>query len=105
MGSYDSGVVDVGTVRGTASDRFESGDASDKDGSAYPYTVSPGATIKELAVDPGAEIAAEITTTGGDTFTVPVTGKVIWDRWDIDSVEFQDPDATGARLIWWWAGE
>jgi hypothetical protein len=105
MGSYDSGVVDVADVRGTASDRFEAGDAADEDGSAYPYTVDPAETIKELGVEPGAEIVAEITTTGGDTFVVPVTGKVIWDRWDIDSVEFQDPDGTAARLIWWWAGE
>jgi len=85
---------------------YDAGDAGDEDGSSYPYTIDPAETIKEFAFAiVGAEIAAKITTTGGDTFTVPVASPTVVDRWDIDSVELQDPNGNAARIAWWWAGE
>jgi len=85
---------------------YRAGDAGDEDGSSYPYAISPAEIIKEFAfATVGAEIAAEITTTGGDVFTVPVATPTVVDRWDIDSVELQDPNGNAARIAWWWAGE
>jgi len=85
---------------------YDAGDAGDEDGSAFPYTIDPSETIKEFAFAiVGAEIAAKITTTGGDVFTVPIASPTVVDRWDIDSVELQDPNGNAARIAWWWAGE
>jgi len=83
------------------------GNAADEDGSAYPYSIDPAATIHEFAVPIAAEnVAVEITTTGGDTFTVPVPsgGEAVFDRWQIDSVTISDPGGAAGRVVWWWAG-
>jgi len=83
------------------------GNAGDEDGTAYPYSINPTATIHEFSVPiAAAEIAVEITTTGGDTFTVPVPsgGEAVFDRWQIDSVTISDPGGAAGRVVWWWAG-
>jgi len=85
---------------------YPEGDSGDQNGSAYPYLINPAETIKEFAfaiVD--AEISATITTTSGTSFSVPIASPTVVDRWDIDSVELTDPNASGARVAWWWAGE
>lgn len=85
---------------------YQNGNAGDEDGSAYPYTISPAETVKELGVQiVEAEIVATITTTSGRQFDVPFASETVWNRWDIESVEFRDPDGTNARVVWWWAGE
>jgi len=85
---------------------YQAGDAGDEDGSSYPYAINPAETIKEFAFAiVNAEIAAKITTIGGDVFTVPIASPTVVDRWDIDSVELQDPKGKAARVAWWWAGE
>jgi hypothetical protein len=85
---------------------YAEGDAGDEDGSSYPYSINPAETIKEFAFAiVGAEIEAVVTTTSGTSFTVPIASPTVVDRWDIDSVELQDPSGNAARIAWWWAGE
>jgi hypothetical protein len=85
---------------------YSEGGSGDKSGGSYPYSVNPSETIKEFAFNiVGAEIEATITTVSGTTFTIPITSATVVDRWDIDSVELQDPNGNAARVAWWWAGE
>jgi hypothetical protein len=88
------------------SDSYENGDWESVDGSAYNYTFDPGETIRELLVADAGDITLEVTTVGGDTFDVDVTGgSATFDRWAIDSVVAKDPNGTTAPLSWGWAGE
>lgn len=85
---------------------YAEGDGGDFDGSAYPYSVNPAETIKELGFPVvGAEIVATITTTSGTTFDVVLASPTVFDRWDIDEVELKDPGGNGGRVAYWWAGE
>jgi hypothetical protein len=85
---------------------YPAGDAADLDGTAYPYTIDPAETIRELALPlVNAETEVTVTTTSGATFTFPVTSSVVLDRWAIDTVTLADPTGAGARIAWWWAGE
>lgn len=93
----------AGTVE---TDNYPHGDAFEHDGTAYPYTVNPAATIQELTIIESGDMYARITTTGGDTFDLPLRGgHGVWDKWEIDEVEFVDPDGTGAAIAGGWAGE
>jgi hypothetical protein len=86
---------------------YDDGGAFDHDGSAYPYTVDPGGpTIQELIITTNEDIIAEITTETGTVIPLPLAGSGgSFDFWNIDLVEFQDPNATGARVAGGWAGE
>ncbi|RYJ12748.1 hypothetical protein ELS19_01360 [Halogeometricum borinquense] len=93
----------TGTVE---TDNYPNGDGFDYDGSAYPYTLNPAETIQELIITIAGDVNMEITTTGGDTFSVPLAGGTgAFEKWEIDSVTFRDPAGTTARLGGGWAGE
>lgn len=100
-----------GTLRTNASgvietDNYPNGDAFSFDGTAYPYTVNPAETIQELIITRSADVVARITTTGGDTFDIELAGSLpSFNFWEIDQVEFRDPDLTGAAIAGGWAGE
>jgi hypothetical protein len=97
------GVAQTGSLE---TNDYDYGDGFDFDGSAYPYQLNPAEVIHELIVTQAGDVDAEITTTGGDTFTLRLNGRTgAFDRWNIDSVTFQDPRATGASLSGGWAGE
>jgi len=86
---------------------YTAGNCRDEDGSAYPYSENPPETIRELGFQVvGGPVDVQITTTGGDVFTVPVeTSGTVLNRWAIDSIEITDPTGNAARVAWWWAGE
>jgi hypothetical protein len=85
---------------------YPEGDGSDEDGSAYPYTINPAEVIKEVGFPiVESEIVATITTTSGTSFDVVVASPTTWDRWDIDQIELTDPNGSGGRIAYWWAGE
>lgn len=71
----------------------------------YPFTIDPDVPIFELLVlDAGADTVLKITTTGEDTFSVPMNGNTaVFDRWEIDSVEVQN--GSDQTTIVGWAGE
>jgi hypothetical protein len=100
-----------GTLRTNASgviqtDNYAHGAAFDFDGSTYPYSLNPAETIQELNITASGDIIARITTTGSDTFDLPLaSASASFGKWEIDSVEFRDPHATGARIAGGWAGE
>jgi hypothetical protein len=95
------------TGRGSMeTNNYSEGDAFDFDGSAYPYTVNPAFVIRELNITASDNVVARISTTSGTTFDFPLASRVgAWDHWDIDSVEFRDPDGTAARIAGGVAGE
>lgn len=87
-------------------DNYEHGGAYSFDGSAYPYSVNPAETIQELWVTRSADVVARITTTGGDTFDLELAGRpIVSDKWEIDSVEFRDPNGTTDSISGGYAGE
>lgn len=103
---FATAIVTETQIDAQASTSYPQGDALVVDGSAYPYTLDPAEQIQELLIHSvGAEIDAEITTTGGSTFTIPVDGPAVFNRWEIDSVTFSDPNGTSAQLAASWAGE
>lgn len=98
--------VSVGQTGSIETNDYDYGDAFEFDGSAYPYLVDPAETIHELTVTESADVYARITTNGGNTFDLPLKGGTgTFDRWNIDSVEFVDPNGTGASVAGGWAGE
>ncbi|WP_410765790.1 hypothetical protein [Haloferax sp. DFSO60] len=100
------GILATSTQGTVETDNYAHGDAFDFDGSAYPYSLNPAETIQELIITTAGDIVAHITTTGGDTFDFPLAGSVVAvDKWEIDTVEFRDPNGTAARLAGGWAGE
>lgn len=93
----------AGTMK---TDNYGGGDGFDFDGSGYPYTLNPAETIQELLVTESADVVARITTIQGDTFDLPLVGAVgSFEGWEIDSVEFRDPNGTAARIAGGWSGE
>lgn len=97
------GVAQTGSLE---TNDYDVGAAFDFDGSAYPYSINPAEVIHELLVTQAGDIDAEITTVGGSTFALRLAGATgTFDRWNIDSVTFRDPRATGAALSGGWAGE
>jgi len=103
---FATAIVTETQIDAQAATTYAQGDVLDVDGTAYPYTLDPAETIEELLIhDVGASIDAEISTTGGSTFTIPVDGPATFNRWAVDSVTFRDPDATSAQLAASWAGE
>ncbi|RDZ65875.1 hypothetical protein C5B90_05865 [Haloferax sp. Atlit-12N] len=100
------GTLATSTQGTVETDNYAHGDGFDFDGSAYPYTLNPAETIQELVLTKTGNIDMEVTTTGGDTFTIPLAGNVgSFDKWEIDTVTFRDPDATASTLAGGWAGE
>lgn len=95
------------TTNGTVqTDNYQAGEAFDFDGSAYPYSLNPAETIQELLITDAADVIARITTIQGDTFDFPLAGTTgSFEGWEIDSVEFRDPNTTTARVSGGWAGE
>lgn len=101
-----NGVLTTSTSGVVQTDNYEEGGAFDYNGTAYPYTVDPAETIEELVITTSGDIVARITTTSGTTFDLPLAGgSGTFDKWSIDVVEFQDPNATGDRIAGGWAGE
>ncbi|ELZ94906.1 hypothetical protein C440_07517 [Haloferax mucosum ATCC BAA-1512] len=93
----------AGTIE---TDNYAHGGGFDFDGSTYPYTLNPAETIQELVITIAGNITARITTTGGDTFDLKLAGGTgTFDKWEIDSVEFRDPNGTNSRIAGGWAGE
>jgi hypothetical protein len=95
----------AGTVDAQTDSTYNQGDVVDVDGSAYPYALDPVETIEELIIHDAGDIEAEITTAGGAVFTIPVSSGDVFNRWAIDSVEFQDPNNNSPALAVSWAGE
>jgi hypothetical protein len=106
------------TVRGTGgtlatntsgtveTDNYAHGGSVSDGAPTYPVSMNPAATIQELNIIEAGDVEAEITTTGGDTFTLRLYGGAgSFDKWEIDSVTFRDPRGTGAALVVGWAGE
>jgi hypothetical protein len=92
-----------GTVQ---TDNYQNGGTFEYDGSAYPYSLNPAETIQQLSFTESGGVYARITTIQGETFDLALNGTVgSWEGWEIDSVEFRDPDATAAALAGGWAGE
>jgi hypothetical protein len=59
-----------------------------------------------LLITRSADVVAHITTIQGDEFSFPLAGTLgSFEGWEIDSVEFLDPDGTGAAISGGWAGE
>ncbi|WP_363467836.1 hypothetical protein [Halogeometricum borinquense] len=84
---------------------YPAGGVIDTNTDALPATVNPTTTIQELVVVASNKHVATITTTGGDTFDVPLLGAGAFDSWEIESVEFSDPTGSGGRLVVTWAGD
>lgn len=102
-GAAPIGVAQTGSLE---TNDYDYGSAFEFDGSAFPYTVDPAETIHELTITDSGAVYARITTTGGDVFDLPLNGGTgTFDRWNIDSVEFRDPDNTSASVAGGWAGE
>ncbi|WP_058826726.1 hypothetical protein [Haloferax sp. Q22] len=100
------GILATSTQGTVETDNYAHGDAFDFDGSAYPYTLNPAETIQELVITTSGNVIARITTTGGDTFDLPLaSGAGSFDKWEIDSLEFRDPNGTTSRIAGGWAGE
>lgn len=88
------------------SNNYLEGAGFDHDGTAYPYTLDPAFDVQELVIMDAGDIVAHITTANGTTFDLPLAGAVAaLDHWEIDSVEFRDPNGTGARIAGGVAGE
>jgi hypothetical protein len=86
--------------------RYPLGAGFDYDGSGYPYSISPSQTIEVLHITSAGNIVAACTLESGATVSIPLAGGVgIIDWLSIDSIEFQDPNGTTARLAGAWAGE
>ena len=87
-------------------DNYPNGGSINSDAPAYPVSLNPAETIQELIVLKAGDVDVEVTTTGGDTFTLRLYGGTgSFDKWEIDSVSFSDPRGTGAALVVGWAGE
>lgn len=102
-----SGGVLATTAAGTMqTNNYGAGAGFDHDGSAYPYALNPAETIQELLITESADVVARITTIQGDTFDLPLAGAVgSFEGWEIDQVEFRDPNGTAARIAGGWSGE
>jgi hypothetical protein len=98
--------VSVGQTGSLETNDYDHGAGFDHDGTSYPYDVNPARVIHELILTQAGDVDAEITTTGGDSFTLRLRGATgTFDRWNIDAVTFSDPRGTGAALSGGWAGE
>lgn len=87
-------------------DTYPNGAGFDFDGTSYPYTVDPAATIQVLKLTQTGDIIAEMTLASGDVFTLNLRGTIgVIDDMEINSVEFQDPEGTEAAVSGGWAGE
>lgn len=103
---FATAIVTETQIDAQAATTYPSGDALNVNGSAYPYTLDPSETIEELLIhNVGATIDAEITTTGGSTFTIPIDSPAVFNRWAVDKVVFRDPNGSSAQLSASWAGE
>jgi hypothetical protein len=73
----------------------------------YPHEVNPTETIQELIItETGPDIRAFITTASGTTYTVHLReAGLALDTQAIESVEFKDPNNTGAATFGMWTGE
>jgi len=92
-----------GTIQ---TDNYPHGDGFSFDGSTYPEEVNPAAVVQELVVTQSADLVLHITTIQGDEFDIPLAGSVgSFDGWEIDAVEFRDPDGNGDPIAGGWAGE
>ena len=96
-------------VSGTGSletNDYDQGAAFDYDGSAYPYSLNPAETIDSLIITETGDIVARITTVSEAQFDLPLAGgSGVIDDYNIDTVEFRDPNGTTARIAGGWAGE
>lgn len=100
-----------GNIRAPATERaarttFPHGDA-ESSSAGYPFGFNPDGTIYELLIlESGADIVVTITTTAGDSFSFTLNGiSGSFNRWEIESVEFSDPNNTGATTRAAWAGQ
>jgi hypothetical protein len=98
-------VKSSGTLETQSETTYPQGGDFNKDGSAYPYTLNPAETIQELILTKIGDIELTVTTSGGDTIVVDVDSAAVFNRWEIASVQFSDPNATSAQLAASWAGE
>lgn len=105
MGEPQFSQIVAGTVQAQANLSYPRGDVLDVDGSSYNYSVNPSWDIQELIIHDAGDVEATITTTGGDTFTIPISTGDVYNRWEVDSVTFKDPNGTTAALAASYAGE
>ncbi|WP_336359052.1 hypothetical protein [Haloarcula sp. CGMCC 1.6347] len=98
--------VSVGQTGSLETNDYDNGSGFEHDGTNYPYSENPAETIHELILTEAGDIDMEITTVGGDTFTVRLSGSTgVFNRWNIDEVTFKDPRGTAAPVFGGWAGE
>ncbi|MBV0903917.1 hypothetical protein [Haloarcula salina] len=98
--------VNVGQTGSIETNDYDNGDGFQHDGSSYPYSHNPAGTIQELILTEAGDIDMEVTTVGGDTFSLRLAGSTgVFNRWNIDSVTFRDPRGTAAPVYGGWAGE
>lgn len=85
-------------------DTYPSGASFDK--TTYPISLSPSETIHviELSIV-NTEVDVEISTTGGDTVTIPVDTKSSITSYKADSVTIKNPNDATKRTAGGWAGE
>jgi hypothetical protein len=104
-----SGGVPVATnTNGTVeTDNYSEGGTVEVKSSDYPETYNPPETIQELGItSTGEGIVAELTTTSGTTFNIPLNGTTLTlDTIEIDELVFRDPSNSGIATEGWWAGE
>lgn len=107
VGGGDGAPISTNASGTIETDNYTEGAGFDFDGSLYPYTINPvGQTIQVLHFTDVGAIDMEVTTISGTVFSYPLGGGVgVIDWWEIDSVTFTDPDATGAALGGAWGGE
>lgn len=75
-------------------------------GEAYPLSIDPAFTIEELLLTEVGDIQINITTITGSTFSfMPKSTKISMDTVEMESVEFTDPNGTGAPLFGALVGE
>jgi hypothetical protein len=83
---------------------FESG--AIVDGPKYPETFDPPGDVYVIeAPIIETEVELEITTTAGDTFTLPIDSAASITSYRIDTFTVKNPANAGARVVVGWAGE
>jgi hypothetical protein len=87
-------------------DTYDRGGSFDTSGSdSYPIQIDPAETVQHVLLPiVGGEVGVEITTTDGDTVTIPVDGKATIDSYSAESVTIKDGGTT-PRVAGGWAGE
>lgn len=89
-------------------DNYEAGAGFEFDGSNYPYEITAGSVnaIQEVILSQVGDVDMVIDTVQGDTISLRLDGAYgRYQTWEMETVTFYDPRATGAALYGAWGGE